>query len=63
MTDFELNRFVGLTSSEPEEYTSSICQGILRNPIFANCCLHTFCTECMNSWLETNNKCPFDRKN
>jgi hypothetical protein len=62
MTGFELNRFVGLTNNESEEYTCSICQDILRDPIVTNCCLHTFCKECMNSWLETNNTCPFDRK-
>jgi hypothetical protein len=62
MTGFELNRFVGLTSNESEEYTCSICQDILRDPIVTNCCLHTFCKECMYSWLKTNNTCPFDRK-
>jgi hypothetical protein len=62
MSGYELSRFVNLDQSDAEELTCSICQDILRNPVFTNCCLQTFCEQCINDWLETNNKCPYDRK-
>jgi hypothetical protein len=62
MSGYELSRFVDLSRSDYEELTCSICQDIFRNPVVANCCLQTFCEQCINKWLETNNICPFDRK-
>jgi hypothetical protein len=62
MSGYELSRFVQISQSEIEEYTCSICHDILRNPIVTNCCLQTFCELCINEWLETNNTCPYDRK-
>jgi hypothetical protein len=62
MSGYELSRFVELSQSECEEYTCSICQDIFRNPVVTNCCLQTFCEQCINEWLETNKTCPYDRK-
>jgi hypothetical protein len=62
MSGYELNRFVDLSQSDAEEYTCRICQDIFRNPVVTNCCLQTFCEQCINDWLETNNTCPYDRK-
>jgi hypothetical protein len=61
MSSYEL-RFVELSQSDAEEYICSICQDIFRNPVVTNCCLQTFCEQCINDWLETNNICPYDRK-
>jgi hypothetical protein len=62
MSGYELSRFVDLNQSDAEEYTCSICQDIFCNPVVTNCCLQTFCERCINEWLDTNNKCPYDRK-
>jgi hypothetical protein len=62
MSGYELSRFVDLTQNDAEEYTCIICQDIFRNPIVTNCCLQTFCKQCINEWLENNNTCPYDRK-
>ncbi len=62
MSGFELSRFVNLSQSESEDYICSICQDIFRDPVVTNCCLQTFCKQCINEWLETNNTCPYDRK-
>ncbi len=62
MSGYELNRFVDLSESDAQEYTCTICQGIFRNPVVTNCCLQTFCKQCINDWLENNNTCPYDRQ-
>jgi hypothetical protein len=62
MSGYELSRFVDLSRNDSEEYICSICQDIFRNPVVTNCCLQTFCEQCINDWLETNNTCPYDRK-
>jgi hypothetical protein len=62
MSGYELHRFVDLSQSETEEYTCSICHDIFCNPVVTNCCLQTFCEQCINEWLETNSTCPYDRK-
>jgi hypothetical protein len=62
MSGYEINRFVDLSQSDAEELTCSICQDIFRNPVVTKCCLQTFCEQCINDWLLTNNNCPFDRK-
>jgi E3 ubiquitin-protein ligase NRDP1 len=62
MSGYELSRFVDLDQSDVEELICSICHDILRNPVFTNCCLQTFCEQCINDWLETNNTCPYDRQ-
>jgi hypothetical protein len=62
MSGYELSRFVDLTESDTEELTCGICQHLFRNPVVTNCYLQTFCEQCINDWLETNNKCPYDMK-
>jgi len=62
MSGYDLNRFVDLSSTDVSELTCSICQDILRYPVVANCCLQTFCKECIYEWLQTKNSCPYDRK-
>jgi hypothetical protein len=62
MSGYDLSRFVDLSKSDSEDYSCSICHDILRHPVVTNCCLQTFCEQCINQWLETNNTCPYDRK-
>jgi hypothetical protein len=62
MSGYELSRFVDLSQSDSEEYICCICHDIFRNPVVANCCLQTFCEQCINSWLQIYNTCPYDRK-
>jgi hypothetical protein len=62
MLGYQLSRFVDLTESDAEELTCGICQEIFRNPVVTNCCLQTFCEQCINEWLKTNHSCPYDRK-
>ncbi len=62
MSGFELNRFVELSQDDFEELKCGICREILRKPVVTNCCLQTFCEQCINEWLESNNTCPYDRK-
>ncbi len=62
MSGYELSRFVELTQRKAEEYTCSICHDVFRNPIVTNCCLQLFCEQCINVWLSTNNKCPYDKR-
>ncbi len=62
MPGYELDRFVGLTETEKTEMICSICHDILKNPVVTNCCLQTYCEECINEWLKTNAICPNDRK-
>jgi hypothetical protein len=61
MSGYELSRFVDLSQSDAEEYMCSICQDIFRDPVVTNCCLQSFCEQCINKWLETNYTCPYDR--
>ena len=37
-----------------------ICMGIFQNPmmISKNLCFHTFCEDCINTWLSANKKYP-----
>ena len=62
MPGYDLSRFVYLTETEKTELTCSICQDIFKNPIFTNCCLQTFCEDCIQEWLQNNSTCPYDRK-
>jgi hypothetical protein len=62
MPGYELERFVDLTQIEKAELTCSICQDIFRCPVVTNCCLQTFCEDCIIGWINANNTCPFDRK-
>ena len=39
----------------------AICQDILRNAMKLKC-EHSFCTTCINTWLQTANVCPICRK-
>jgi hypothetical protein len=62
MSGYQISRFVNLSQSDAEEYICSICRDIFCKPIVTNCCLQTFCAQCINDWLETNKTCPYDRK-
>ncbi|XP_054158206.1 kelch-like protein 1 [Oppia nitens] len=62
MPGYDCNRFVNLSPSDRAELTCSICLNIICCPVIAQCCLHTFCKDCINNWLSTNNICPYDRK-
>ncbi|XP_054161299.1 kelch-like protein 5 [Oppia nitens] len=62
MPGYDCNRFVNLSPSDRDELTCSICLNIICCPVIAQCCLQTFCKDCINNWLSTNNTCPYDRK-
>jgi hypothetical protein len=62
MSGYELSRFVDLSERDSEELTCSICHVIFRNPVVTDCCLQTFCEQCINEWLQINTTCPYDRK-
>ena len=62
MPGYEVDRFINLSENDKAELTCSICQDIFCSPMVAECCLQTFCEDCIKEWVETNNTCPFDRK-
>ncbi|CAG2168333.1 unnamed protein product [Oppiella nova] len=61
MSGYDCNRFVGLSESDKDELSCGICLNIFRDPVVAQCCRQTFCTQCIRDWLKNNNECPFDR--
>lgn len=36
-----------------------ICLNILNDPCDCSCCNQTFCKNCINNYIQTNNKCPY----
>ncbi len=62
MSGYEMKRFVDSSHTDITELTCSICRDVLRDPVVANCCLQTFCKECITIWIKSNNSCPYDRK-
>jgi len=36
-----------------------ICINILNDPIDCICCNQTFCRSCIQNYIKTNNKCPY----
>ena len=36
-----------------------ICMNILNDPIDCICCNQTFCRSCIQNYIKTNNKCPY----
>ena len=62
MPGIDRRRVVGKDEEELDEFTCSICQDIFDEPVVTQCCRQSFCTVCINEWLEDNNTCPNDRK-
>ncbi|CAG2106024.1 unnamed protein product [Medioppia subpectinata] len=62
MPGYSGDRFPELSAEDREDYSCSICQEIFNTPVTTTCCRQTFCEECINEWLNTNNTCPNDRK-
>ncbi|CAG2169305.1 unnamed protein product [Oppiella nova] len=62
MPGYEKERFVSIGESERNELSCGICHEILKEPVVANCCLQTFCRECITQWLTNDSSCPYDRK-
>nr|CDS33474.1 PHD and RING finger domain containing protein 1 [Hymenolepis microstoma] len=45
-----------------EENTCCICLEDLKRPMAKpDCCMHLFCSECLQLWLSRQNTCPLDR--
>ena len=55
------NNFIGV-SGDINEFSCGICHEIFVNPVFTQCCQQSFCSECINKWLERKNICPYDRQ-
>jgi len=56
---FDRERFVNL--SDDDDFTCAICQGIYDRPVITPC-RHTYCKECIESWIQIKNSCPLDQK-
>jgi len=41
-----------------EEFTCSICLGILKDPFMCSSCEVSFCKKCIDKWSEKNSSCP-----
>ncbi|CAG2166305.1 unnamed protein product [Oppiella nova] len=61
-SDYECDRFVGLSAADIQELSCSICLNIFRDPVVSQCCRQTFCRDCITDWLKGNTVCPYDRK-
>ncbi|CAG2175309.1 unnamed protein product, partial [Oppiella nova] len=61
MPGFSSERFVNLSEWERNELLCSICQDVVNSPLVAQCCLQTFCRDCIHEWLNVRNSCPYDR--
>ena len=58
---WDINRFLE-KDSIVEELICTICIDILKDPVQTNC-EHTFCRECITTWLEGGHRtCPDDRE-
>lgn len=40
----------------------TICTDVLRDPVMIDECEHVYCQECLETWLESSETCPADRK-
>ena len=49
------------TGDVDDELLCSICQGVLRSPHSCKAG-HTFCRECITTWLGRQRTCPVDRQ-
>lgn len=55
---YEITRFIGEID---DEFQCSICTMILEDPVNTPC-EHSYCRECIKSWLSVNQTCPADRR-
>ncbi len=62
MPGFDIDRINSTSEAELEELTCSICHGIFNKPVFTNCCLQTFCKDCIEGWIKSSKSCTYDRK-
>lgn len=51
-----------IISSIDDELKCPICYRLLEDPVQGVNCDHVFCRLCINSWLNSSNKCPIDRE-
>lgn len=62
MKGYDTSRVVGMSPNELSEFSCGICLGIFNEPVVTQCCRQTYCKECIDEWLTSNNTCPNDRK-
>lgn len=61
MPGFDKDRFLDKDSQDLDEFICGICQGIFVDPLVTQCCQQTYCSDCINQWLNHKNTCPNDR--
>ena len=61
MPGYDKGRFVDVTLDELDEFTCGICMDVFNEPVVSPCCRQTYCKDCINLWLTSNNSCPNDR--
>lgn len=44
-----------------DELICSICNGVLKDPLQAQSCEHSFCSKCISEWLKEQTSCPVCR--
>ena len=54
-------RVVGLDQDQLEEFVCGICQDVLNDPVFTNCCRQSYCRQCIVEWLRNHSTYPNDR--
>ncbi|CAG2109333.1 unnamed protein product, partial [Medioppia subpectinata] len=61
MAGYDRERFASTSDSTLDELSCGICRDILCDPLMTPCCLQMFCHNCIDTWLESSDTCPYDR--
>ena len=56
------NNLIVVSDEDINEYSCGICFEIFVDPLVTHCCRQTYCSDCINKWLEEHNTCPNDRQ-
>ena len=61
MPGHDQSRF--LTNNEDlDEFTCGLCHEVFINPVITNCSQQMYCSDCINQWLNSSNRCPNCRR-